>query len=106
MSVIFGWKQVDVTKIGYKKDFCEACKSPEVIEEWRWFTWGCLFGIPLLPLGFIHTWICSKCKRQRTLPVRCQAAPESSMEACHYCGTALMTHPFALCAKCNLLFYP
>jgi hypothetical protein len=105
--LIFGWKQAGVTKIGYKHDFCESCKCPAVIDEWKWFIWGYLFGIPLLPLGYIHTWICSQCNQTHLRkPKGSVNFPKSSAEPCHYCSAALMTHPFVLCAKCNLQFYP
>jgi DNA-directed RNA polymerase subunit RPC12/RpoP len=102
---MFGWKQVDVMKIGYKNDFCDACKTPAVIDEWRWFTWGHLFGIALLPLGYIHAWICSRCNQKISPRPRANSS-KSGTEHCHYCSKLLMKHPYILCAKCNLQFYP
>jgi hypothetical protein len=113
MSVIFGWKQVGATKIGYKSDFCECCKSPGVIDEWKQFTWGHIFGIPLLPLGYSHAWICFRCKQNPLGKSKTSRAerprpyiPELSTELCHYCGERIMKHPFFLCARCNLQLYP
>jgi hypothetical protein len=104
---VFGWKQAGATKIGYKNDFCESCKCPAVIEEWRYFTWGHLFGIPLLPLGYIHSWICCQCNQAYLGELKGSSnIPKSGTEHCHYCGTPLMKHPFVLCANCNLQFYP
>jgi DNA-directed RNA polymerase subunit RPC12/RpoP len=106
MSVIFGWKHADVTKTGYKSDFCESCKSPAIIDEWKWFTWGHLFGIPLLPLGYIHTWICSRCNRKTSPQPSRASSSKSNSKRCHYCSIPIMKHPYLLCAKCNLQFYP
>jgi hypothetical protein len=48
--------------VGFRPDFCLACRRDSVALETRSFDAWHLFWIPLVPLGFQRHWQCSNCK--------------------------------------------
>lgn len=71
MFLIHGVYHFRNRKIGLKKDFCNKCMAERVVELWRSFECGHLYGIPLAPMGWRSKWKCSRCgndpeKRYRT----------------------------------------
>ena len=61
MYLIHGVYHFRKRKIGLKKDFCNKCGNERVVELWRSFECGHLYGIPLLPTGWHSRWKCSRC---------------------------------------------
>jgi hypothetical protein len=55
--------------VGFRPDFCLACRRDTVALETRSFDAWHLFWIPLIPLGFQRHWQCSAC-RSNPRPVR------------------------------------
>jgi hypothetical protein len=61
MLILFGTHRFNTRKIYARKDFCNACKSECLTEQFASFDCGHLFFIPLLPLGKRRRWRCSRC---------------------------------------------
>lgn len=63
MYIFYGIKKVRKKKLGYGKDYCNACEQEAIVEKWQWFRWLHLFWIPLIPLGYQHNWVCTLCNK-------------------------------------------
>ena len=64
MFYIYGTKQFDIKKHGYKNTNCEHCDMTSLCTEWRWSSWAHLFFIPLLPLGYDSSFTCNACGQE------------------------------------------
>jgi len=61
MLILFGTHRFNTKKVYARKDFCNACKSECLTEQFASFDCGHIFFIPLLPLGTRKRWRCSLC---------------------------------------------
>lgn len=61
MFFIYGHRNFSHKRVGYSSDFCESCKRPAMIEKWKWWSWGTIFYIPLIPFGRKKGWFCVLC---------------------------------------------
>jgi hypothetical protein len=61
--VVHGVYRFAQKRLAFRSDFCLACEAAQIAVQVRSFYVAHLYWVPLLPLGFWKTWLCSTCGR-------------------------------------------